>query len=51
MENVEFDEQIKQAFISNGHLSWLMSLYKQYSKTTDKPEFADFMAWLSSPLT
>lgn len=36
----------KQLYIKNGNLHWFMTLYKEYCKTTDAPDFKDFMNWL-----
>lgn len=33
----------KQLYIANGNLHWFIELYDDYRKTTDKPDFANFM--------
>lgn len=40
-------EQVKKLLIANGGLASLIELYNLYRKETDKPDFADFMSWLT----
>lgn len=41
------DEQLKELYKANGNLHWFIDLYNKYRTQTDKPDFVDFMSWLS----